>query len=115
MVMDDSILRSGLKVARALGLGGLQPEVATGPTVEIDPAATAPADWMAMEGDGTLRRLSLDVGQVNAAFAALGDPRATAKPEDGPTRHAVHRDAGGAGVGACHRQGAVGSRTSRPI
>ena len=30
-------------------------------------------------GDGTLRRLSLDVGQVNAAFAALGDDRATAR------------------------------------
>ena len=81
MVLDDSILRSGLKVARALGLGGLAPEVATGPTVEVDPLATAPADWLAMEGDGTLRRLSLDVGQVNAAFDALGDPRATAKPE----------------------------------
>lgn len=81
MVLDDSILRAGIKVARMLGLGGLAPETTTGPTVEIDPAATAPADWIAMEGDGTLRRLSLDVGQVNTAFAALGDPRATAKPE----------------------------------
>ncbi|MBI1172525.1 4Fe-4S binding protein [bacterium] len=84
MVVDDSILRSGLKVARALGLGGLAPEVAAGPTVEIDPAAKAPADWTAMEGDGTLRRLSLDVGQVNEAFAALNDPRATAKPLTDP-------------------------------
>lgn len=84
MVLDDSILRSGLKVARALGLGGLTPEVVAGPTVEIDPAATAPADWLALEGDGTLRRLSLDVGQVNAAFAALNDPRATARPETAP-------------------------------
>ena len=84
MVLDDSILRSGLKVARALGLGGLQPQVVAGPTVEINPDATAPADWLTMEGDGTLRRLSLDVGQVNTAFAALGDARATARPEDGP-------------------------------
>ena len=84
MVLDDSILRSGLKVARALGLGGLAPDVVAAPTVEIDPAATAPADWMTMEGDGTLRRLSLDVGQVNAAFDALNDPRATAKPETAP-------------------------------
>jgi NosR/NirI family transcriptional regulator, nitrous oxide reductase regulator len=84
MVLDDSILRSGLKVARALGLGGMAPETTTGPTVELDPAATAPADWLTMEGDGTLRRLSLDVGQVNTAFAALGDPRATARPEAGP-------------------------------
>ncbi len=32
-----------------------------------------------MEGDGTLRRLSLDVGQVNAAFAAMEDQRAAAR------------------------------------
>ena len=84
MVLDDSILRSGLKVARSLGLGGLAPEVVAGPTVELDPAAKAPEGWMALEGDGTLRRLSLDVGQVNAAFAALNDPRATARPETAP-------------------------------
>lgn len=84
MVLDDSILRSGIKVARALGLGGLTPDVVVGPTVELDPAATAPANWLTMEGDGTLRRLSLDVGQVNAAFAALNDPLATAKPETAP-------------------------------
>lgn len=77
MVIDDSIVRSGLKVARALGLGGLQPDAkASGPAFEIDPDATAPKDWMAMEGDGTLRRLSLDVAQVNAAFAAMEDKRA---------------------------------------
>ena len=76
MVIDDSIVRSGLKVARALGLGGLKPqEKSSGPMFEINPDATAPADWMTMEGDGTLRRLSLDVGQVNAAFAALDDKR----------------------------------------
>ncbi|WP_347267088.1 4Fe-4S binding protein [Paracoccus sp. (in: a-proteobacteria)] len=77
MVIDDSIVRSGLKVARALGLGGLAPETeATGPKFEINPEAAAPADWTEAEGDGTLRRLSLDVGQVNAAFAANPDPRA---------------------------------------
>jgi len=76
MVIDDSILRSGIKVARALGLGGMKAEVATGPKAEINPDAAAPGDWLAMLGDGTLRRLSLDVGQVNEAFAALPDPRA---------------------------------------
>ncbi len=80
MVIDDSIVRAGLKAARAMGLGGLAPETETaGPAFEMNPDATAASDWMALEGDGTLRRLSLDVGQVNAAFAALGDPRATEK------------------------------------
>ncbi|MFP7570085.1 4Fe-4S binding protein [Marivita sp. S2033] len=78
MVIDDSIIRAGLKVARQLGLGGLAVEQeGTGPRYEIDPDAEAAQDWMTLEGDGTLRRLSLDVGQVNAAFAAMDDPRAT--------------------------------------
>ena len=80
MVIDDSIVRSGLKVARRLGLGGLAPEApASGPQYELDPEAPAAEDWMTLEGDGTLRRLSLDVGQVNAAFAAMEDPRAAAR------------------------------------
>ncbi|KPN64749.1 NosR/NirI family transcriptional regulator, nitrous oxide reductase regulator [Aliiroseovarius crassostreae] len=79
MVIDDSIIRASLKVARQLGLGGLAvEEKSTGPQLEINPEAEAASDWMTLEGDGTLRRLSLDVGQVNAAFAAMGDER-TAK------------------------------------
>ncbi|MEF3047044.1 4Fe-4S binding protein [Pseudotabrizicola sp. L79] len=80
MVIDDSIVRAGLKVARALGLGGLAATSENqAPQFELNPDATAPADWMTMEGDGTLRRLSLDVGQINAAFAAMNDPRAAAR------------------------------------
>ncbi|WP_371225645.1 4Fe-4S binding protein [Roseovarius sp. 2305UL8-3] len=76
MVIDDSVVRSGLKVARQLGLGGLAVEEVTGPQFELNLEAEAAPDWMTLEGDGTLRRLSLDVGQVNAAFAAMEDPRA---------------------------------------
>lgn len=77
MVIDDSIVRAGLKVARQLGLGGLAvAEPSAGPQFEIDPDAEASPDWMPLEGDGTLRRLSLDVGQINAAFAAMEDERA---------------------------------------
>ncbi|MBW6506242.1 MAG: NosR/NirI family protein [Rhodobacteraceae bacterium] len=81
MVIDDSILRSGLRVARALGLGGLATEAAApaGPAYAINPEATAPHDWQALLGDGTLRRLSLDVAQINATFAADPDPRAAAR------------------------------------
>ncbi|MBU2934654.1 NosR/NirI family protein [Pacificibacter marinus] len=77
MVIDDNIVRAGLKVARQLGLGGLAvEETNTGPQFEINPDAEASTDWMTLEGDGTLRRLSLDVGQINAAFAAMEDERA---------------------------------------
>jgi NosR/NirI family nitrous oxide reductase transcriptional regulator len=80
MVIDDSIVRAGLKVARVLGLGGLAPDAAsTEPQFELNPDAPAAPDWTALEGDGTLRRLSLDVSQVNAAFATMGDERATAR------------------------------------
>ncbi|MBW4975762.1 NosR/NirI family protein [Roseovarius mucosus] len=85
MVIDDSITRSGIRVARALGLGGLAPLAAhTGPTFELNPDAQAASDWFTLTGDGTLRRMSLDVGQVNAAFAAMDDPRAAARPITAP-------------------------------
>ncbi|HFQ15259.1 MAG TPA: regulatory protein NosR, partial [Rhodobacteraceae bacterium] len=83
MIIDDSILRASVKVARALGLGGLAEEVQTGPVLEINPDASVPDDWLGMLGNGSVRRLSLDVGQVNAAFEAGGDARAIARPEPG--------------------------------
>ncbi|MDP2700369.1 NosR/NirI family protein [Thalassospira sp.] len=84
MVIDDSIIRSGLRVARALGLGGLSvAQAATGPTFDINPDAKAASDWLTLVGDGTIRRMSLDIGQVNNAFAAMADPRAAERPIDG--------------------------------
>jgi len=82
MVIDDSIVRSGLRVSRALGLGGLSTSSAAtgGPLIELEPEATAPEDWLTLAGDGTLRRLSLDVGQINQTFAAMPDPRARERP-----------------------------------
>ncbi|AXS42692.1 regulatory protein NosR [Breoghania sp. L-A4] len=85
MIIDDSIVRGGLKVARMLGLGGLaEPLAATGPKRVIDEQLRETRDWMALTGDGSVRRLSLDVGQINEAFAAQGDATAIARPEHGP-------------------------------
>ncbi|WP_338547863.1 4Fe-4S binding protein [Roseovarius phycicola] len=83
MVIDDSLVRGGLKVARALGLGGLATETPTEPPREIDMSAAETRDWTTLSGDGSIRRLTLDVGQINAAFAATGDERAIARPEKG--------------------------------
>ena len=81
MVIDDSIVRSGLQVARALGLGGLKAETAAaGPRLELNPDAAPSADWATMEGDGTLRRLTLTVGEINEAFASHEDQRAAQRP-----------------------------------
>lgn len=85
VVIDDSIIRSGLRVARRLGLGWLAPESRpAGPRRTLAEGTGAADDWATLLGDGSVRRLSLDVGQVNAAFAATGDARAAAHPEPGP-------------------------------
>lgn len=85
MVIDDSIVRSGLKVARALGLGGLtQESEQAGPRFTVNADAAAPVDWIEAEGDGTIRRLSLDIAQVNAAFAEHADARARERALTGP-------------------------------
>ncbi|WP_094023018.1 NosR/NirI family protein [Maliponia aquimaris] len=85
MVIDDSVVRSSIRVARALGLGGLVVEAAPeGPRFEINAGATAADDWHTLVGDGTVRRLSLDVGQVNRAFEQVEDPRAAQRPISGP-------------------------------
>ncbi|MBV1721946.1 MAG: NosR/NirI family protein [Hoeflea sp.] len=87
IVIDDSIVRAGLKVARSLGLGGLKPELASaGPTKRLvmpgdDEVATS--DWQTLAGDGSVRSLLLDIGQVNTAFEETGDARAIKRPEKG--------------------------------
>lgn len=87
MVIDDSIVRAGLKVARQLGLGGLQAELkSSGPTKELlrpkgDDVTVS--DWQTLSGDGSIRTLRLDVGQVNQAFVDSGDQRAIKRPEKG--------------------------------
>ncbi|WP_264212529.1 NosR/NirI family protein [Leisingera thetidis] len=83
MVIDDSLVRAGIKVARALGLGGLSPVQADGPKREVDMAREDVADWTTLAGDGSVRRMTLDVGQINAAFEATGDQRAIKRPEAG--------------------------------
>ncbi|MFP4273878.1 MAG: 4Fe-4S binding protein [Paracoccaceae bacterium] len=84
MVIDDSIIRSGIRVARQLGLGGLSVAEQTGPRFELDPDASAAEDWFTLVGDGTVRRMTLDVGQVNEAFAAMDDPRAARRALNEP-------------------------------
>lgn len=85
MVIDDSILRSSIKVARIYGLGGLKPAAKkpAGPRREIDMSQTGVAGWTSLAGEGSVRRLELTVGNINRAFEGLGDAEATARPEPG--------------------------------
>lgn len=84
MVIDDSLVRGGLKVARALGLGGLSPVAKAGPKRELKTGDGETRDWQVLAGNGSVRGLTLDVGQVNRGFRDSGDDRAAARPEEGP-------------------------------
>jgi len=89
MVIDDSVVRSAIRVARAFGLGGLASDRAlpSGPKASINmtmPATTE--DWIALVGDGSVRRLKLTVGDINRAFEDEGDAAAMERPESGDPR-----------------------------
>ncbi len=87
MIIDDSIVRAGLKVARSLGLGGLTAELAKqGPAQKLlRPTGddVSVSSWQTLAGDGSVRSLRLDTGQVNQAFVDSGDARAIERPEKG--------------------------------
>jgi NosR/NirI family transcriptional regulator, nitrous oxide reductase regulator len=80
-VIADSMIRSAIRVARAMKVGGASTAAAAVPVREIDPAHSAPQDWTGMLGDGSVRRLSLSVGEVTEAFRRAGNNEAAANPE----------------------------------
>lgn len=84
MIMDDSVVRSSIRVARALGIGGLNNDAANaGPTHVLNMEEKTVLDWGTMIGDGSVRRMTLDVGQINQAFADTGDKRVLKHAEKG--------------------------------
>jgi NosR/NirI family nitrous oxide reductase transcriptional regulator len=83
-VIDDSILRSGIKVARRYHLGGLE-AVSAGPKATIDDTIVEIKDWSSLLQEGSLGRLTIDLQRVNQAFIDSGDELAAKYPEEGPT------------------------------
>ena len=87
MVIGDSITRSAIRIARSRGLGTAQaaPAPAAPAAVKkIDEVKSAIEDWNALTGDGSVRRLSISVGEINEAYAKSGNPAAVEHPEEGP-------------------------------
>ena len=84
LVMGESVVRSALRVTRALQAGsapaGARPAVAR----VVDAQVAAAADWPTLLKDGVVNHLHLNVGQVNKAFDAAGNPVAAQRPEPGP-------------------------------
>lgn len=83
MVIDDTINRAAVRVARALGLGGLTAPVAATVKRTIITTDATPLDWLGLVGEGAVRRLQLTVGQINARFEAQGNAKAIARAEKG--------------------------------
>ena len=85
MVIDDSILRSAIKVARRYGLGGLEIKKNAGesPSTVVDMSKKSVLDWAALAGDGSVRSLNLSIGQINDAFERSGDAVAAKRVEQG--------------------------------
>ena len=89
MVIDDSIVRAGLRVAHSLELGGFKKitdqaaSAKGGLQMSLDEPGAAET-WRSLISDGSVRTLKLTVGQVNDAFDALGDERAREHRSAGP-------------------------------
>ena len=101
MIIDDTIIRSAIKVARSRSIGGLKPQTTTGPRqiVSIKDLPASIQSWQSLLGDGSVRRLTLSVGEINAAFTSAGKPDAAAKPEsDNPDDQFIDLYAASAGI-----------------
>lgn len=102
-VIAESMVRSALHVARAVGLGGAPP-TETAARRGLSLAYQAPADWKALVADGSVRHLSLSVGQVTEAFKRAGDHRCSRAPGGGRRGDALHRLIRRACIGPRNRQ-----------
>ena len=84
MVMDDTILRSAIKVARNYGLSGLQAVRAqTGPVATINPEINTIESWQTLLDEGSVHSLKITLGQINQIFIDSGEPLAADFPEEG--------------------------------
>ncbi len=85
LVMGESVVRSAVRVARALHLGAASAASAGAPPAArtLDPQAGAIADWPTLLREGAVGRLRVTIGEVNQAFANAGGKAAASRPEPG--------------------------------
>jgi NosR/NirI family nitrous oxide reductase transcriptional regulator len=80
-VIAESMVRSAIRVAHAVGLGGPAQAAPTATAFVIDPAHEAAPDWDGLVNDGTIKRLTLTVGDVTEAFKRAGNQQGADHPE----------------------------------
>ncbi|MCB8820563.1 NosR/NirI family protein [Microvirga rosea] len=87
LVMGDSVVRSAVRLIRSnrLGAANLADTGAKAAAVvkTVDPTKSEIRDWQSLLGDGSVRRLSTTVGEVNEAFTQFGNQAAAENPESG--------------------------------
>lgn len=79
MVVNETIMRAARKVAAATGIIDTN---ADQPPATLRTDVFAPADWATLTGDGSIRRLHLTYGQVDAAFEGVAPETPTTAPAD---------------------------------
>ncbi len=85
MIIDDTIVRSAIRIIRSREIGGLK-DLSSDPnrvTYSIRQDVNEKLDWMTMLGDGSVRRRAISIGDINAAFENAGKSLAAARPETG--------------------------------
>ncbi len=83
LVMGDSVVRSAVGLIRSGRLGGTPLAAENLPTEirKVDLSKTDTADWATLTGDGSVRSLRLNVGEVTDAFRTAGHNEAAGQPE----------------------------------
>ncbi|HLS81319.1 MAG TPA: 4Fe-4S binding protein, partial [Steroidobacter sp.] len=82
LVMGESVVRSALRVARALQTNAAQQDQVQTMRV-LDPEAGRIVDWKALLEQGAVRNLRLTVGEVNKAFEDSGVEAAAKRRQQG--------------------------------
>ncbi|MCK5263849.1 MAG: regulatory protein NosR, partial [Gammaproteobacteria bacterium] len=84
MVMDDTILRAAIKVARSYGLAGLSPKIKkSGPVASINTSIETVQDWQTLVDEGSVHSLKISLAQINKAYEESGNQLALEFPEEG--------------------------------
>ncbi|WP_084652505.1 NosR/NirI family protein [Bosea sp. BIWAKO-01] len=87
LVMGDSVVRSAVKLIRSGRLASGSAVAAAPSAAPLGRSLAADSgevrDWQSLLGDGSLRRLSLSIGEVNEAFIRAGNQAAAENAEPG--------------------------------
>jgi NosR/NirI family nitrous oxide reductase transcriptional regulator len=84
LVMGDSVVRSAVRLIRSGRIGTAGPAAAAAAHAavrSVDLEKSEIRDWQTLLGDGSVRRLSLTVGEVNDAYIQAGNQEAAANSE----------------------------------